>query len=125
MASSLRIALALFALVVGSCATTRHSAARQLVGQWRATTQSRTAQYDFAADGTFTGSVTSGGRIIADFSGRWSVTNGAILYIYTDDKKGAIAPGTKDRDELLRVADDHFIIRTADGSERRYLRVTP
>lgn len=83
------------------------------------------AQYNFAPDGTFTGTVTSEGRLIADFTGRWSLANGTLTYEYTGDKRGAIPAGTTDHDELLSVAADHYMIRARDGSERRYVRVAP
>lgn len=60
---------------------------------------------------------------ISDFTGKWFLANSSIFYEYTGDTKGSIPAGTKDRDRLLEIAKDHFVIRAADGSERRYVRV--
>jgi hypothetical protein len=64
-----------------------------------------------------------GPTTISDFTGKWSLANGAIFYEYTGDTRGTIPAGTKDRDRLLELAKDYFVIRAADGSQRRYVRV--
>ncbi|MBA3881866.1 MAG: hypothetical protein H0X73_03910 [Chthoniobacterales bacterium] len=96
---------------------------RKLVGRWRASSLGRTAEYTFAANGTFTGSVEVPGRLIADFMGNWSVAQNVILYEYTRDAVGSIPARTKDCDKLLNATQDVFTIRAADGSQRRYVRV--
>lgn len=121
----LRFALALIALVTAvSCASTTNSPAAKLVGHWRATNQSQTADYIFAADGTFTGSVKSGATTIAKFTGHWALQTGSIAYEYTSDVFGSIPAGTKDRDRLLDLQNSYYIIEAKDGSRRRYLRVS-
>ncbi len=96
---------------------------RKLVGRWRAANQDQTAEYVFAGDGSFTGWVKAGRATISKFTGKWSVASGAIFYEYTSDAMGAIPPGTKDRDKLVKIAPDFMLIQAADGSERRYVRV--
>jgi len=123
LAPSLRTALALLTLFTTSCATMSEPADRKLVGRWRATNLNQTAEYIFAADGTFSGWVKAGSATISKFTGKWSVASGAILYEYTSDEMGTIPPGTKDRDKLVKIAPDFILIQAADGSERRYVRM--
>ena len=122
MAPLLRTAVALVALIVGGCATAGNDAPSKLVGTWRSQNGAQTAQYVFAGDGTFTGTVAANGRVVSDFTGRWSLKEGAILYDYTGDKLGSIPAGTKDRDKLLSIGPDRFMIEAADGSKRQYVR---
>lgn len=123
LAPLLKTALALLLLLTASCATPGKPANAKLIGRWRATNQSQTAEYTFANDSSFSGSVRMGGTTISKFTGKWSLANGAIAYEYTGDTLGRIPPGTKDQDRLLEVADAYFVIEAADGSHRRYERV--
>ena len=119
----LRFALALLALFAASCASTSKNPATKLVGHWRATNQSQTADYIFAADGSFRGSVRSGSTTISKFTGKWTLAGGAIAYEYTSDVFGSIPAGTKDRDRLIELRDGYYIIEAKDGSRRRYVRL--
>ncbi|MFN2475390.1 MAG: hypothetical protein ABR526_03495 [Chthoniobacterales bacterium] len=125
MSLPLRIALASILLAVTSCASTSKRPDAKLIGRWRAGNQSQTAEYSFAADGTFGGSVKSGATTISKFTGKWAVVDGAINYEYTGDALGSIPAGTKDRDRLLEVTDAYYVIEAKDGSRRRYVRVAP
>ena len=116
-------ALALIALLLASCASVERTRQNKLVGKWRTTSARATVDYTFVKDGTFSGRVTSAGRIVANFTGKWSLTSDEILYEYITDSAGSIAPGTRDRDKLLTIAPDHFVIEARDGSRRKYLRV--
>jgi hypothetical protein len=46
-----------------------------------------------------------------------------LLYTYVNDELGRIPAGATDRDKLLRVQSDSFLIEAADGSRRQYLRI--
>ena len=116
------LALILFALA--SCATVGTPTANKLAGKWRSAQGRQTAEYLFLTDGTFTGRVISNGALVSDFAGSWSLRAGTILYEYRSDRLGRIAVGTLDRDKLLAVADDYYLIEAADGSRRKYLRIT-
>lgn len=95
-----------------------------MVGKWQTVDQRGIrADYEFLSDGTFSGSVRSDdGFILSQYTGKWQLRGGAILYQYTSDKKGRIPPGTKDRDKVLRIDRDYFVIEAADGSVRKYVR---
>lgn len=113
----------LTACVLVSCAPGGASAASQLVGRWRSSQGAQAAEYRFLADGRFDGRVTAGSVVVSDFTGRWSLREGTIIYEYTSDRLGAIAVGTLDRDKLLAMARDHYLIEAADGSRRTYVRI--
>lgn len=124
MSLPLRIALASIALFAAGCASTPKHQEAKLVGHWRAANQRQTAEYSFAPNGTFTGSVKSGATTISKFTGKWALTEGAINYEYTGDALGSIPAGTKDRDRLIELTDGYYVIEAKDGSRRRYVRVT-
>lgn len=107
----------------GSCATSPHLLQRDLLGQWRYSDPAQSCRYVFSPDSTFRADVAIHGKTVARFTGRWSVKGDVLLYEYLTDERGEIAPGSTDHDQLLSVQKDYFIIKAADGSQRRYDRV--
>jgi hypothetical protein len=61
--------------------------------------------------------------LISKFVGRWSVAGNALHYIYLRDALGSIPAGAIDRDRLLSVQKEFFVIQAADGNRRKYVRV--
>jgi hypothetical protein len=118
-----RLLLVVAVAFLTSCATLPVRPEEKLTGRWRYEHADRAAEYHFQDNGTFTGNVKIGGRVVADFTGRWSVAGGAIQYEYLRDKKGSIAPGTRDEDKLISVTRATFVIEAQDGSRRTYERV--
>ena len=116
--------LVLSGLLLASCLTSGGINQNRLVGKWRSTGERHTAEYLFLGNGTFSGSVSSGAAVVSQFVGKWSVSGDSILYEYVRDIKGTIPAGTKDRDTLVAVAKDHYIIEAADGSRRKYVRIS-
>ena len=97
--------------------------ARQLVGDWRYTDQVQSCQYSFKSDGSFTGEVRLGKKLISKFKGRWSVRGQILLYHYESDALSRIPAGATDRDQLLKIKRDSFVIQAANGERRRYMRI--
>ena len=110
-------------LSLGACAIVDSpSQARQLVGNWRYMDQVQSCQYSFKSDGSFTGEVKRRKKLISKFKGRWSVRGQTLLYSYVSDALGRIPAGTTDRDQLLQIGKDSFVIEAANGERRRYVR---
>ena len=116
--------LTLGAFLVASCASVGEKTESKLIGRWHSVDQrGHTAELSFLGNGTFSGSVSGDdGSLISQFTGRWLLRDGAILYHYSSDKMGRIRVGTKDRDKLLKIERDYFVIEAADGSVRKYVR---
>jgi hypothetical protein len=119
---------AVFALIsllsLAACATVDSSSrGRQLVGSWRYTDQIQSCQYSFEGDGSFTGEVKLRKKLISKFKGRWSVRGQTLLYSYLSDALGRIPAGATDRDQLLEIGKDSFVIQAANGERRRYMRM--
>ncbi|PZR76036.1 MAG: hypothetical protein DLM73_03660 [Chthoniobacterales bacterium] len=113
---------ALIFFLMASCASlpsTRNS----LVGEWRYADKVQSCHYVFKNDGLFTGDVIYQGKLLFKFTGRWSVEGKALLYTYINDAMGRIPPGATDRDQLLSVKKDLFVIEAKDGSRRQYSRM--
>ena len=113
------------AFLVASCASVGEKTESKLIGRWHSVDRmGHTAELSFLGNGTFSGSVSGGDNrsLISQFTGRWLLRDGVILYQYTSDKTGRIRVGTKDRDKLLRIGRDYFVIEAADGSVRKYVR---
>jgi hypothetical protein len=121
---ALKSLLGLGALILAACSTVGGNVESQkLVGRWRSTNERHVAEYAFFGDGTFTGFVATEGSMLSQFTGRWHLRGGSIQYDYTSDKMGRIPAGTKDRDKLIRVNRDYFVIEAADGGIREYKRI--
>src|SRR5436190_23247985 len=116
--------LALFSfLALSSCPTIDRQSKSQLVGDWRYSDQIQSCHYSFRPDGSFSGEVTRRNKLVLKFTGRWKIDGGALNYVYLTEAFGRIPRGTTDRDQLLEMKKDSFLIRAANGDRRRYLRV--
>jgi len=110
-------------LLIAACANVESQRrARQIVGNWRYVDDLQSCRYSFSSDGSFTGEVRLRARLVSKFAGRWSITGQSLNYTYFSDALGRIPTGATDRDELLEVKQDSFVIRAANGERRRYLR---
>jgi hypothetical protein len=121
--SQMKILLALSFCLLASCAGLHSNSPSGLVGEWRYADSIQGCHYVFNRDGSFKGEVVYRGKLISKFTGRWSVAGGALLYTYVSDALHRIPAGATDRDKLLEVNRESFIIEAADGSKRKYLRV--
>jgi len=121
---AIKTVLTFGAFLVASCASVGEKTESKLIGRWHSVDQrGHTAELSFLGNGTFSGSVSDDdGSLISQFTGRWLLRDGAILYHYSSDKMGRIRVGTNDRDKLLRIGRDYFVIEAADGSVRKYVR---
>ena len=123
LAEPMKAVLALFSLLmIASCATTGSLAGSKLVGNWRYSDEIQRCHYSFNRDGSFSGEVSRSGKLALKFSGQWRLENHAILYVYLSEARGRIPRGTTDRDQLLELRGDSFVIQAANGERRRYLR---
>jgi hypothetical protein len=113
---------ALMLCLMASCAAVGPNSP-SLVGKWCYADRIQSCRYVFNRDGSFQGDVVYRGKLISQFQGRWSVRDDVLLYTYVSDALHKIPAGATDRDKLLRVQREFFIIEAADGSKRKYLRV--
>jgi hypothetical protein len=111
-------------LLITACASIEsQSRVRELVGDWRYADKIQCCRYSFSLDGSFTGEVRLQERLVSKFTGLWSIKERSLHYTYLSDALGRIPPGATDRDELLEVKKDSFIIQAANGDRRRYMRL--
>jgi hypothetical protein len=119
----MKIALVLISFVVASCSSLPSDKHASLVGEWRYADNAQSCRYDFKRDGTFTGEVHLQTKLVSKFRGTWTVQDKFLLYRYLADELGRIPAGTTDRDKLLNIGNQAFLIEAADGSRRRYIRI--
>jgi hypothetical protein len=118
---------AVFALIsmlsMAGCASLNvPGSAQQLVGDWRYADRVQSCRYSFKSDGSFTGEVRLRTKLVSKFTGHWSVKGQTLAYHYVSDALGRIPAGATDQDQLLEVQRDSFLIRAANGDQRRYVR---
>ena len=110
-------------LALSSCAVVDRQTKSQLVGDWRYSDATQSCHYSFRPDGSFSGEVTRDAIPVLKFAGRWKIEGKALSYVYLREAFGRIPPGTTDRDQLLEVKENSFLIQAANGDRRRYLRI--
>ena len=119
----MKAALLLLACFLASCANLPPKTENSLVGEWRYADNLQSCRYHFQKEGRFTGEVRVRGKLASKFTGTWEVQGDLLLYRYISDELGRIPAGATDRDKLLSVERDSFLIEAADGSRRRYSRI--
>ena len=117
------VAFILLSLLAACASVDSPSRVRQLVGNWRYTDEVQSCDYSFRNDGSFTGEVKLRKKLISKFKGRWSVRGQTLLYSYVSDVLKRIPAGATDRDQLLEIRTDSFVIQAANGERRRYVRM--
>lgn len=117
------LAFLLIFLITACASVESQSRVRQLVGDWRYADEIQSCRYSFSRDGSFTGEVRLRTKLVSKFTGRWSITGKSLNYTYLSDALGRIPAGATDRDELLEVKKDSFVIQAANGDRRRYVRM--
>jgi hypothetical protein len=113
----------IFVAMLAGCVTVDRQNQAAFVGDWLYADKVQSCRYSFRADGTFHGEVTANAVTISRFAGRWRVKDKALLYTYVSDAFGRIPAGATDRDQLLQVSADSFVIQAANGERRRYRRM--
>ena|GEM_PF-1290271 len=95
----------------------------RLIGRWRHVHEDKVGEIIFNHDGTYSGHVAHKGAMVWEFAGKWSVEGKILSYEYTRSSCENIPAGTRDRDRLLELARDYYLIEAADGARRTYWRV--
>ena len=95
----------------------------QLIGHWRYIGEHQTCDYTFLNDGTFTGNLVEDGKIVLQYSGKWSLDGDKLLYEFIKCSPEVIATGTTDQDRITDVTPEYYIVETRYYSRRQYSRV--
>lgn len=120
----MKAAVALISLLVfAGCASLERRTAGAFIGNWLYADEVQSCRYSFKPDGSFSGDVKYQGKTISSFTGQWHVNQEGLFYTYLSDVFARIPPGARDRDRVLEVRRDSFMIEAANGERRRYRRV--
>jgi hypothetical protein len=124
MTSGVRQTLAVLAL--GTCLQLAladgYSRNSRLVGRWIHDGPDSVATLALAADGTWSGTVTLRGQPEAQFEGKWLTDKDYIYWLYTKSSTPKVKPGARDKDKLMEIGDDYFVLHTRDNREPKYVR---
>ncbi len=96
--------------------------AGQLVGRWACKAGRYTCDWLLREDGSFLANVTEKGATVSRQSGRWRVEDGQLVTFDIFDEFDMIG-SPEDSDTLLEVQGQFFVLRTRQGTRRRYERV--
>ncbi len=96
--------------------------AGQLVGHWACKAGRYACDWLLREDGSFMANVTEKGVTVSRQSGRWRIEDGQLVTFDIFDEFDMIA-SPEDSDTLLEVREQFFVLRTRQGTSRRYKRV--
>jgi hypothetical protein len=94
-----------------------------LVGRWRYADKNYSCTYSLRDDGSFDGEVRKESKLMGRFAGRWWISGDTIHYKYTGSSLKGVPVGTIDKDKLVEIEREHFVIVAFDGSRRTYERI--
>ena len=98
--------------------------ASQIVGHWQfSSPEHGLADNTYASDGTFSGRVTKGGKVVWEYEGKWILEGNTLVSNYTRSELKTLPPGYRDQDQIVSVNGDSMVIRTMNGVERKWQRV--
>jgi hypothetical protein len=116
--------LALTLLLVTSAHAQGGFASTQLIGHWRFADEAGTScDMRFNKDQTFSGKIVKDGRLFWEFTGRWVFSGRTLRYEYVTSSLEKVRPGATDKDEIIEIGPNHYVVRAFDGSKRKYVRV--
>jgi len=95
----------------------------RLVGHWTYNGPDGVATLIIAADGRWSGTFTPPGQTEAQFEGKWITYNDHIHWLYTKSSTPKVKPGARDKDRLVEIGEDFFVLHTRTNREPRYVRV--
>lgn len=95
----------------------------QFIGHWRYVNESIINDLIFSDHGTFAGTITDDGKITFRFAGTWSLDGETLSYKYTESTLERIPVGTTDRDKLIEITDQHFVVEVGNGARQKYSRI--
>src|ERR1043166_4851044 len=73
----------LIGFLLASCVATSQPKSGQLVGHWRYTDVNARVDMEFGADGEFSGRVVREGAPVFTYSGKWTLKDADLDYVYT------------------------------------------
>jgi hypothetical protein len=121
MKTVLSLLLLLLTVTCGA-AEPKRSPLSPFLGHWRYADETLSCDYIFHEDGTYKGTFRKDGKVWA-FSGNWWFANGKISYVYSKSEHPQVPVGRMDIDEVMELKPDSYVIKTKDGSQRKYVRV--
>ena len=97
---------------------------RSLIGHWKHVENPKNnSEIVFREDGTFSGSATKNGAVYRGYEGKLLIRGTSLYYLYTKVSSPYIKPGQRDRDTILEIGSDYFVLQLRDGRTRRYERI--
>jgi len=93
------------------------------VGHWLYKSADAIATLAIEADGTWSGTLTLPGQPEDRFEGRWTTDGEFIYWFYTKSSTPKIKPGAQDKDKIVEVGKDYFVLHTQHDHQPKYVRV--
>lgn len=117
--------LCLLVVMNATLASAAEISALSLIGRWKHVESPQTmSELVFREDGTFSGSTVKDGAAYTGYEGKWLIRGASLYYLYTKVSSPYIKPGQKDKDTILEIGRDYFVLKLHDGRTSRYERIS-
>jgi hypothetical protein len=95
----------------------------RLVGHWTYKGPEASSILIISKDGTWSGTVTLPDQPEAQFEGKWLTDEEHIYWLYTKSSSPKVKPGGRDKDKLVEITEDFFVVDTRSNRRVKYIRV--
>lgn len=99
--------------------------ASSLIGSWKHVNseKEKTIQLNFYTNGKYDGHLKQKKTIAIDFSGTWKIKDSTLYYVYEKSSSNSASKGDTDKDIIIDITNDFFIIQTINGEIKKYNRI--
>jgi hypothetical protein len=103
-------------------ATTDVATTEKILGHFRTGNFSNNCDIHFKVRGYYSGICSSKNKILWTYSGVWQIKGHYLNTLYTKSSLRSVPPGTKDKDKIIEIKDNYFIIENQSGRISKYVR---
>jgi hypothetical protein len=110
-------------LYVSFAAADGYSRNPGLVGHWAHKGPEIASVLIISENGTWSGTVSLAGQPDAQFEGKWLTDKHYVYWLYTKSSSVTVKVGARDKDKLVEITKDFFVLDTRDNRRVKYVRI--
>jgi len=95
----------------------------RLVGAWRNVENSvLVTEITFRQDGSFFSKIVKNGEVYGEIEGKWLTRGNFLYYLYNKVSPPRVPVGTRDKDTIVEITKDYFIVYSVNQRTRKYVK---
>src|SRR6266849_3073888 len=98
----------------------------RLIGHWQYVENAELiSEMTFREDGTFDARVMKKGNVDVSVEGKWLTRGKFLYYLYTKISPPRVPVGRRDKDTIVEIEKDYFVLVSVDHRVRKYVKDEP